>query len=44
MTLHVFLVAAALIFLALTTFNAPGHPRVNYLGAGLLCWLASTLW
>lgn len=44
MNTHVFLVAAALIFLALAVVNAPGHPRFNYLAAGLLAWLASTLW
>jgi hypothetical protein len=44
MTAHILLVAAALIFLALATFKVNEHPRFSFGAAGLLCWVASTLW
>ena len=42
MSIHVVLVIVAGLFFLLATAGVGG--KINLVGAGLFCWLASTIW
>jgi hypothetical protein len=33
-----------LIFAALATLGVPGHPRFQWIGATLFCWILASMW
>jgi hypothetical protein len=37
------LLVFSFVFFVLAAGNVPAHPRLNYIGAGLACWIAATL-
>ena len=41
--IEMFLMVLALVFFFLATIGVPNPPRLNFIGAGLFCWVLAIL-